>query len=113
MKRAKTLSFIRLTSIFSIVVSLLFTQFVGERHRIEHAQWQHSGLLKVATSQYGPSDKHHSCIDFDASTLADAIGTAIIIALLAAGTHVLAQWLAFISWQAPVKRYFLSRAPPR
>jgi hypothetical protein len=114
MTRAKTLSLNQLTWLFALALSLLFAQFTGQRHRIDHAKWQESaGIYQLVQSQYdGYDHKDHSCITFDAATLADAIGAALVLVLLAAGLHMLAQWIAFISWDAPVTRYFLSRAPP-
>jgi hypothetical protein len=114
MTRAKTLSLNQLMLIFAVTVSLLFAQFAGQHHRIDHTRWQANiSLHQLIQAQYdGYDDKHHSCITFDAATLADTVGAAISIALLAPGTHMLAQWIDFISWDAPLTLHFLSRAPP-
>jgi hypothetical protein len=114
MSRAKNLSLSQLTSVFALAFSILFTQFVGQHHRIEHTKWQAGTNLQrlVQTPYDGFDETRHSCVTFDATTLAQAIGAALAIAMLVGGTHMLAQWIACISWDAPVTPHFLSRAPP-
>lgn len=114
MIRAKPLPLNQLTWVVAIALSLLFAQFAGQYHRIEHTQWRSDASLhRMSQSQNdGYDGKSHSCLTFDAATLADTIGAAPPIALLLEGTHLLAQWIAFTSWDAPVTHHFLSRAPP-
>ena len=114
MIHAKPLSLNQLIWVCAITLSLLFAQFAGQYHRIEHTQWRGDASLHrlVQLSSDGDDNKSHSCLTFDAATLADALGAAPPVALLLEGTHLLAQWIAFISWDAPVAHHFLSRAPP-
>jgi len=114
MIRAKPLSLNQLTWVIAITLSLLFAQFAGQSHRIKHTQWYGgTSLQQHAQPQYADYDnKNHSCLAFDAATLADTCDAVPPMALLLEGTHLLAQWIAFISWDAPVTRHFQSRAPP-
>ena len=114
MIRAKPLSLNQLTWVIAITLSLLFAQFAGQYHRIKHTQWYGGASLhRQAQPQYDNYDnKSHSCLVFDAATLADTCGAVPSMALLLEGTHLLAQWIAFISWDAPVTHLFQSRAPP-
>jgi len=104
-----------------LVLAVLFAQWMGMRHRIEHAGWIND---RPATSQQTALDpdvqidkqtgqkSHHSCLLFDDATLGNTI--AIIPLTLPPPTcaRELALWLAFTSWDAPLTRYFSSRAPP-
>ncbi len=56
---------------------------------------------------------HHSCIDYDAVTLAGSMVATLPSLPLLPGTHVLSLWQAFASWDAPFICYFSSRAPPQ
>jgi hypothetical protein len=97
----------------AFVLSFLFTQFAGQQHRIEHAQWL-SGANPATQFQGGGSHypANHSCVTFDACALAFALGLAIVLALAIAGKHLPATWIARDSWHAPFVHLFLSRAPP-
>ncbi|MFL9927382.1 hypothetical protein PQR62_24120 [Herbaspirillum lusitanum] len=58
-------------------------------------------------------DHHHSCVAYDAATLAASVHIDFPLPPLMPGTHVLALWQAFASWDAPFVCHFFSRAPPR
>lgn len=121
-----------------LVVSLLFAQALGLVHSIVHAGWQpgqvHS-LIDESLFDYGEdhapavssktsdgkaadgkpaahNDAHHSCVAYDAATLAAAMHFDFPLPPLLPPTRVLALWQAFASWDAPVDCYFSPRAPP-
>lgn len=101
-----------------LVAALLLVQWVGLRHRIVHAGENHGHhalvQMDVSTHQpHGDDDAEHSCVAFDAATLADSIGAVPFLAPLRSDRHTLALWLAFASWDAPFLCHFSSRAPPR
>jgi disulfide bond formation protein DsbB len=103
-----------------LIVVVLFAQWMGMRHRIEHANWVNSqppaGQIDARNGQddFGEQTNghKHSCTLFDGTALADTV--AIIPLTLPPPTcpKVLALWLAFSSWDAPLTRFFFSRAPP-
>jgi hypothetical protein len=111
MHPARTLPKFRSAVAFALAAVLLFAQWSGLAHRIDHAP------LAVIHAQSDLSDDHdtepnHSCVAFDAAAVADAIHLPPFVAPLLASTHVLALWVAFNSWDAPLVRHFSSRAPP-
>jgi hypothetical protein len=98
-----------------LALALLFAQWAGLAHSVAHAGWQqHAAAASSLAPTDGDSDGgiRHSCAAFDAATLADAVHISSPPALLLTSTQVLAQWLAFVSWDAPLTHYFSSRAPP-
>lgn len=111
----------RSMTIVLLVLAVLFAQWMGMRHRIEHAGWVND---RPATSQQTALDPDvqsaeqtgqkspHSCLLFDDATL----GNSIVIIPLKLPPPTCAReralWLAFTSWDAPLTSYFSSRAPP-
>lgn len=95
-----------------LAMALLFVQWAGLNHRISH--WALQQQLAAAPSNVdgGTPDKLHSCVAFDATTVADLIHMPPMAAPLITGVQVLAQWAAFASWQPPLLTCFSSRAPP-
>jgi hypothetical protein len=119
-------------------MALLLAQWTGLKHRIAHASMmplhlQSQALLQSAASvalqpdllpQSASStsasasntgsdiDLSHSCIAFDAATVADSIHTPPFLLPLPTSAQVLSLWAAFISWDAPLSLCFSSRAPP-
>ncbi|GAB3540801.1 hypothetical protein GCM10027343_10430 [Noviherbaspirillum agri] len=98
-----------------LAMALLFAQWSGFAHRIDHATWQqeHVYIGPVEAEGLGDTESRHSCVAFDAAAVADAITLPHFIAPLLASTEVLALWAAFSSWDAPPSRPFCPRAPPR
>lgn len=101
-----------------LVALVLFAQWMGLRHRIEHADWgsiQHHQMEERGTSvaelEYA-GDKAHSCILFDGMALADGAPLLPFSPVLQTSVRVLALWAAYISWDAPLLCHFSSRAPP-
>jgi hypothetical protein len=94
-----------------LVAALLFAHWAGLMHRIEHAHlWQ--GFVQAAADDDEKADAKHSCIAFDAAAVADTIHLPPFVAPLLASPRVLALWVAFSSWKAPLALHFSSRAPP-
>lgn len=91
-----------------LAVVLLFAQWSGMTHRIEHAPLPHA----AASADEHDSDSDHSCVAFDAAAAADTMHLPPFVAPLLAGAQVLALWAAFRSWDAPLVLHFSSRAPP-
>lgn len=102
-----------------LVVVVLFAQWMGLRHRIEHAEPISAQHLVLAADQSSSdtsteysSDTLHSCALFDGMTLADGAPALPFLPLLQTSVQVLALWAAYASWDAPVLLHFSSRAPP-
>lgn len=100
-----------------LVLALLFAQWLGLSHRVEHAglaqpqpvQASHWSLQ--ADASYDKT-LEHSCALFDATSLAAALNSPGVSLAILPGARVLALWVAFASWDAPFLRLFSSRAPP-
>lgn len=103
---------------------LLFSQWMGMQHRIAHAGWINGhpaamqaiggadeGILDGDTERHGTT-KPHSCSLVDGTALADTVAVFLFIPPAPICTRALALWLAYQSWDAPLTRFFLSRAPP-
>ena len=58
-------------------------------------------------------DAHHSCVAYDAAALSAGVHFDFPPLPLLPPQRVLAIWLAFASWDAPLNCHFSSRAPPR
>lgn len=92
-----------------LAVAVLFAQWLGMHHRIEHADRVHVEQVGTATHD---GDTDHSCQLYDAASLADMAPFFPCIAPLLASVRVLALWSAFRSWHAPLTLHFQSRGPP-
>lgn len=124
MRRTKASSFKQTCWIATLILSQVFAQFAGLRHRIEHAGWQGSqGFSKLdaqlasksesrLSSDSGTKNSSHSCAAFDASTMADTFDATPCTVVLADTENSAAQSISLASWDAPVVHRFLSRAPP-
>lgn len=131
------------TVIALLAMSLLFAQMLGFVHGIAHAGWApgtvHSLISNAlfdedddhdapaaaagasadasadATDTAGVQahDLHHSCVAYDAAALSAGVHFDFPPLPLLPPVRLLALWLAFASWDAPLNCHFLSRAPPR
>ncbi|BEV13379.1 hypothetical protein HBDW_01670 [Herbaspirillum sp. DW155] len=127
------------TVIAVLAMTLLFAQMLGFVHGIVHAGWApgtvHSliseaffdegdnGHAEPAAHSGGVPDHHashshahglhHSCLAYDAAALSAGMHFDFPALPLLAPDRVLALWLAFASWDAPLNCHFSSRAPPR
>jgi hypothetical protein len=111
MKPAPASTLRQLSWCFVLAVSLLFTQFAGQRHRIDHTPW--AGVNQAGQSaKISWSDATHSCIALDAATLADGVcASQLLLAPAAIGATL---WLsAALSRELRFIALFRSRAPPR
>jgi hypothetical protein len=99
-----------------LTVALLFAQWTGLGHRIIHGGLQGTQLSSLPaaslTMQWDDIKSHHSCVAFDAATLADGANSASFVAALLPNLGVIVLWVAFASWYAPLICHFSSRAPP-
>ncbi|MDF3035265.1 MAG: hypothetical protein K0S28_539 [Paucimonas sp.] len=97
-----------------LALATLFAQFAGQLHRIEHANWNGTGTLQWSQDeQESDALKSHSCLVFDAITLADLLATGIILAAALAGRQAVNQRLFRSVHIGVFTALFLSRAPPR
>jgi len=108
-----------------MLLVFLFAQWAGWQHRVEHANWGITSAAFAHTlAQSGQADwqisalqyhgeKTHSCLLFDAATLACSAPSVTFTLPLQTSTAILALWSAYASWDAPPLRVFSSRAPPR
>lgn len=99
-----------------VAMALLFAQWAGLAHSIAHADGRHEHRYFASSSPQlngdHDDDSHHSCVEFDAATLAASVYTTPFIAPFLPNVHVLALWIAFASWDVPFTCHFSSRAPP-
>lgn len=102
-----------------LTLAMVFAHWQGLAHRVAHA-WQ-TPSAAVDTAAIGAAAPHqstdqktvsHSCLAYDAATVAPALDTPPCTAIALPPARVLAQWTAFASWHAPFTPYFSSRAPP-
>jgi len=114
MTRTKPLSLPQLTWTAALIWAFVLAQLAGQFHRIEHARWQGNASLQrvLQSSSHDYPGTEHSCISFDAGTLADAIGMAPPVAPPTVGTPAPSPERACISWVAALIPHFLARAPP-
>lgn len=127
------------TVIAVLAMTLLFAQMLGFVHGIAHAGWApgtvHSliseaffdeggeGHAEPAANSGGAPDHHdahshahglhHSCLAYDAAALSVAVHFDFPPLPLLPPVRLLALWVAFASWDAPLNCHFSSRAPPR
>jgi hypothetical protein len=104
---ARTTPITRTAVTVLLMTALLFAQWAGLAHRVDHGP-----LASLHADAADTEDGLHSCVAFDAAAVADAISVPPIVTPPVAGTRVLALWTAFASWDAPPNLPFSSRAPP-
>lgn len=105
----------RFAIVIMLTFAMVFAHWQGLSHRIAHAsQYQAAFVYGVVKAPAGSHHKaiQHSCLAYDAATVAPALNSPSRTAGILPGGHVLAQWAAFDSWDAPFTRNFSSRAPP-
>ncbi|MDO8650971.1 MAG: hypothetical protein Q7R66_02135 [Undibacterium sp.] len=118
MNRAKASSLRQLSWCFALALSLLFSQFSGFKHRIDHTRWRSDVSLtqniEASSSRYsgGYTDANHSCIALDAISLADCIAGTLMgfIPTITKATRV--ALASCYLWDASFIAHFRSRAPP-
>lgn len=92
-----------------LMAVLLFAQWIGLAHRIDHGPL---ASLHMDASDGQEPEAEHSCLAFDAATVADAIGLPPFATPPIASAKLFALWVAFASWDPPFSPCFSSRAPP-
>ena len=100
-----------------LVLSLLFTQWLGYAHAVGHA-----GARTEALSSQGPSGLQSlsfdhqkagsTCASLDAATLGASLHNAAFVLLLLPAAAALAAAIAKPSWLQAFTALFSSRAPP-
>ncbi|MGB7480853.1 MAG: hypothetical protein WA924_11025 [Burkholderiaceae bacterium] len=99
-----------------LVLALLLAQWSGFQHRIAHGGQGGFGFAAPASVSDGNGRSgdalHHSCLDYDAATLAFALHAAVPLVPALPERRRPAPRLDFASWDAPFPRHFLTRAPP-
>ncbi|SNS18616.1 hypothetical protein SAMN06265795_101420 [Noviherbaspirillum humi] len=94
-----------------LMAALLCAHWTGMAHRVAHAFLAQAIVADAGVKETG--DKAgHSCLAFDAATLADGLDLPLFTPPALVSAAVLALWTAFNCWQAPFTPYFSSRAPP-
>ena len=101
-----------------LICALLFAQWMGFAHRVEHGDWKSFAAVTHAdvadeqhTEPHEPSAEH-ACAAYDAATLGTPFAPAIPLLMPINDAYVRMAWTAFSCWDAPVVRHFSSRAPP-
>ncbi len=114
MKPANALSWRQLCWLFALALSLLASQFVGQRHRIDHSVWLANGaqLSERPSGWAVGSEATHSCIALDAACLADLLTDAQHPTAPRAFTSPSPLPLPGAIWAPFFSTYFHSRAPP-
>lgn len=110
MHAARTTLCLRNTVTVLLMAALLFAQWAGLAHRVDHSPL--ASLHANAADGSAPEEGNHSCVAFDAAAVADAINLPPFAAPPIAGAKLIALWEAFASWDAPPALPFSSRAPP-
>jgi hypothetical protein len=98
-----------------LAAALLFAQWVGMLHRIDHAGGQaetQAQQSRLHGSVPGGSSASHSCVVFDGAYLADLLPTILTDLVTARIPHALPAANAFASWQGRFISHFQPRAPP-
>jgi hypothetical protein len=116
---AKTFSRRQLNCCIALVWSLLFSQFFGLQHRIDHTRWPASFSqtkidgVKVGPYTSGYIDSTHSCIALDALSLANCVSSTLqlVVPQITAATPLAVH--LFHPWKALFVAHFRSRAPPQ
>ena len=98
-----------------LMLAMVFAHWQGLAHRIAHATQYASAELDTAANGSAASHQKtvpHSCLAYDAATVAPALDTPACSVAILPAVRVLALWTAFDSRRAPFTPYFSSRAPP-
>lgn len=107
-----------ITGTLFLVIALLFAQWLGLAHRIDHSDLQQTIAQAQGPLLTSPSDGNidksldHSCALFDGAALATALNSPAVVPAILPAAQVLALWQAYASWDAPFLCHFSSRAPP-
>jgi hypothetical protein len=101
-----------------LAMALLFAQWAGLVHSVAHAGWESGLQQRAVTSELRPiadmggTGHHHSCLEFNAATLAASIHSVTFIPLLPPLVYVPIVEALLVSWDGLPAYYFSPRAPP-
>jgi len=105
----------RYVIVLMLALAMVFAHWQGLAHRIAHASRHFAATADAAKDGSAGADLKaapHSCLAYDAATVSPALATPACTTAAIPAERILAQWLAFDSWNAPFTPYFSSRAPP-
>jgi hypothetical protein len=105
----------RYVIVLMLTLTMVFAHWQGLAHRIAHASQHIAATADAANDGAGGADlkaAQHSCLAYDAATVSPALHTPACTSAAIPADRILAQWVAFESWNAPFTPYFSSRAPP-
>lgn len=105
----------RFVMVFLLTLAMVFAHWQGLSHRIAHRS--PASLAAASLAQDTAAGAHqkalqHSCLAYDAATVAPALDTPGCGAGIVPGGRVPALLSAFDSWDAIRTPLFRSRAPP-
>ena len=98
-----------------LTLAMVCAHWQGLVHRIAHATQYSTAAADYAANGLASSHQkavQHSCLAYDAATVAEALHTPPCTTAVLQADRILARWAAFDSWNAPFAPYFSSRAPP-
>lgn len=105
----------RFVMVFLLTLAMVFAHWQGLSHRIAHrSSTTLAAASQAADSSAGTHQKalQHSCLAYDAATVAPALDSPGCGAALLPGGRLPVFLSAFSSWDAPSTPLFHSRAPP-
>lgn len=109
----------RVAQAILLAVALLFAQWVGMLHRLDHAGGQVVAHAERQAQQSrfdgaypGGASAAHSCVVFDGVCLADLLPTALVDVVPARLVHAQPPLGDFASWSGRFAGHFQPRAPP-
>lgn len=108
--------------LWTMLVVLLSAQWLGYAHRMSHITTiagevmtlasdgeNYLGIQKLSNAN---ESSIHSCILFDAATIADGLQHNFVLLVPAVFTALPSVQVSILPWFASLSVYFLSRAPP-
>lgn len=108
--------------LWTMLVVLLSAQWLGFAHRMSHITTiagevmtlasdgeNYLGIQKLSNAN---ESSIHSCILFDAATIADGLQHNFVLLVPAVFTALPSVQVSILPWFASLSVYFLSRAPP-
>lgn len=104
-----------------LAIAFLVAQWVGLMHRVEHPIWLETKAAFSSSTSGGnkavganpAKESHHHCAAFDATAIGDTFALFLAQPIALVTLSLAAVWPSIVSWQAPARRCFLPRGPPR
>lgn len=108
--------------LWTMLLVLLSAQWLGFSHRMSHISTVTGEVMTLASDgknylgveklSNSTESSIHSCILFDAASIADGVQHALILLVPAIFTEISVAQVSTLPWFASLRVYFLSRAPP-